>query len=58
MTDAERIRELEDALIDSLGGAVSHKFFETCPVPWDIWKRDPRCPACQRLERLIGHRRP
>ncbi len=58
------IRELEDALIAALGAdagdGVFHLFRGECPDETDgtQWQRDPDCPACQRLERLIGHRRP
>lgn len=67
MTDAERIAELEDALIEALcgegagGDSVMHLFRGYCPsaaTDGTEWDRDPDCPACQRLERLIGHRRP
>ncbi len=56
---AERIRELEDALIDELGEGGPHRAIGPCPVfGFPRWSRDPECPACQRLERLLGHRRP
>ncbi len=58
MTDADRIRELENTLIEMLCGDREHAFYETCPAPWAPFRFDPRCPACQRLERLIGHRKP
>ncbi len=54
----ERIRELEDALLEELTGGRAHAFYETCPVAWEPFRFDARCPACQRLERLIGHRKP
>lgn len=60
--DADRIRALEDALIDSLwGGSLwygPHRNMGDCPDGGHQWDRDPECPACQRLEALIGHRRP
>lgn len=67
MTDAERIAELEDALIDEMAQGLPHTY-ANCKCPGQVpdprtrepdpWSRDPECPACQRLERLIGHRRP
>lgn len=55
----DRIRELEDALIEACGDKW-HTFSDgLCPDRVEgPWSRDPECPACQRLERLIGHRRP
>ncbi len=59
MTDAERIHELEDALITAISGDDGHLYQGDCPYQGSMtWDRDADCPACQRLERLIGHRRP
>ncbi len=58
MTDAERIRELEDEIIAMIEERA-HRYQGYCPDTVEgTWSRDPECPACQRLERLIGHRKP
>lgn len=61
---AEKVSEFENALISALGGNprddIWHRYLGKCPyeVEGTEWDRDPDCAACQRLERLIGHRRP
>lgn len=56
---AARICALEDALIEECTGELHRMDRGLCPgFGLSVWSRDPECPACQRLEALIGHRRP
>lgn len=58
-SDAEsRIRALEDALIQEIEEFDEHIDVDLCPRYGQAWSRHPDCPACARLEALIGHRRP
>lgn len=53
-----RAVELEDALIDAVAQGRGHAWRMGCPNRYAPWHRDPSCPACERLDRLVGHRRP